>query len=209
MQLSDFDYDLPEHLIAQSPLPERSASRLLLVNPRENSLSDQQFSDLARIIAPGDLLVFNDTRVIPARLFGHKQSGGKVEVMVERIIDGQTLLAHIRASKAPRPGTILLLENDIECQMTARDDDLFELQQNTGDWLGLLERYGHVPLPPYIQRPDVAADRDRYQTVFATIPGAVAARCSRKQPMARGRSIPLARVLWHRCWGRRRRTANT
>jgi len=175
MHLSDFDYDLPEQLIAQAPLAERGASRLLLVDPQQNHFSDQRFTDLIDYIDAGDLVVFNDTRVIPARLFGQKQSGGKVEVMVERLLDDTTLLAHVRASKAPRPGTNLILENEIECTVMARQQDLFVLQQSSGPWLELLERFGHIPLPPYIQRAVAAADHDRYQTVFASKPGAVAA----------------------------------
>jgi len=175
MRLSDFDYHLPEQLIAQAPLAERSASRLLLVDPLSDQFTDKHFTDLPSLLESGDLLVFNDTRVIPARLFGHKQSGGRVEVLVERVLDDETLLAHIRASKAPKPGTRLLLENQIECVMQAREGDLFELHQGDKPWLGLLEQYGHVPLPPYIQRADVDSDRERYQTVYATNPGAVAA----------------------------------
>jgi S-adenosylmethionine:tRNA ribosyltransferase-isomerase len=175
MLLSDFDYDLPEALVAQAPLAERAASRMLLVNPRRRDYSDRQFADLASLVEPGDLLVFNDTRVIPARLFGRKTTGGKVEVMVERILDDRRLLAHLRASKAPRAGAELILENEIECRMTGRDEDLFVLEQKQGAWLELLERYGHVPLPPYIQRDDETSDRERYQTVYANHPGAVAA----------------------------------
>jgi S-adenosylmethionine:tRNA ribosyltransferase-isomerase len=175
MQLSDFDYHLPEQLIAQAPLAERSASRLLLVDPLSDQFTDKRFTDLPSLLESGDLLVFNDTRVIPARLFGHKQSGGRVEVLVERVLDDETLLAHIRASKAPKPGTRLVLENQIECVMQAREGDLFVLHQGNKPWLGLLEQYGHVPLPPYIQRADADSDRERYQTVYATNPGAVAA----------------------------------
>jgi S-adenosylmethionine:tRNA ribosyltransferase-isomerase len=175
MQLSDFDFDLPERLIAQTPLAERSASRLLVVDPIQQALSDREFVDLADFLRAGDLLVFNDTRVIPARLHGRKASGGKVEVMVERVLDDHQLLAHVRASKAPKPGGVLLLEDAIECTMLERRQDLFLLQQQQGRWLELLERYGHVPLPPYIQRADAAADRQRYQTVYARSPGAVAA----------------------------------
>ena len=175
MQLSDFDYRLPERLIAQAPLAQRSASRLLLVDPKSDRLVDKRFNDLTALVESGDLLVFNDTRVIPARLFGRKQSGGKVEGMVERILDDETLLAHIRTSKAPKPGTSLILENEIECTMQAREDDLFVLQQGSRPWIALLEQYGHVPLPPYIQRADADTDRERYQTVFASNPGAVAA----------------------------------
>jgi len=175
MQLSDFDYRLPEQLIAQAPLEQRSASRLLLVDPKSDRLMDRQFADLADLIESGDLLVFNDTRVIPARLFGRKQSGGKVEVMVERILDDETLLAHIRASKAPKPGSVLILENQFECVMQTREGDLFVLHQSSHPWIALLEQYGHIPLPPYIEREDAEADRVRYQTVFASNPGAVAA----------------------------------
>jgi S-adenosylmethionine:tRNA ribosyltransferase-isomerase len=175
MQLSDFDYHLPEQLIAQAPLAERSASRLLLVDPLSDQFTDKRFTDLPSLLESGDLLVFNDTRVIPARLFGHKQSGGRVEVLVERVLDDETLLAHIRASKAPKPGTRLLLENQIECVMQAREEDLFVLHQGDKPWLELLEQCGHVPLPPYIQRADADSDRERYQTVYAANPGAVAA----------------------------------
>lgn len=175
MQLSDFDYQLPAQLIAQAPLAERSDSRLLLVDPQAGRYTDKLFTDLADLIEDGDLLVFNDTRVIPARLFGQKKSGGKIEVMVERVLDDETLLAHIRASKAPKPGTGLILENKIECTMQAREGDLFVLQQDSRPWLALLDQYGHVPLPPYIQRADANTDRERYQTVFASNPGAVAA----------------------------------
>ena len=175
MQLSDFDYDLPEQLIAQAPLAERGASRLLLVDPQQNRFSDRRFTDLIDYINAGDLVVFNDTQVIPARLFGKKQSGGKVEVMVERVLDDTTLLAQVRASKAPQPGTNLILENEIACTVLARQQDLFVLQQSSGSWLELLEQFGHIPLPPYIQRAAEAADHERYQTVFASKPGAVAA----------------------------------
>ncbi len=176
MQLSDFDYPLPEHLIAQAPLAERSASRLLVVDPAGEAVHDHPFSAIESFVEAGDLLVFNNTRVIPARLFGNKQSGGKLEVMVERVLDDEHLLAHIRSSKAPKPGAGLLLEQEIECSMVERRGDLFVLrQQGRKPWLELLDQYGHVPLPPYIQRPDEASDRERYQTVYARYPGAVAA----------------------------------
>jgi S-adenosylmethionine:tRNA ribosyltransferase-isomerase len=175
MQLSDFDYHLPQQLIAQQPLRERAASRLMLVDPSSGECADRRFTDFVDLVDPGDLLVFNDTRVIPARLYGEKHSGGRVEVMVERVLDEHRLLAHLRASKAPRPGTPLRLEGEIECLMSAREGDLFVLEQRQGDWLELLERHGHVPLPPYIRRADQRADRERYQTVYARKPGAVAA----------------------------------
>ena len=176
MQLHDFDYDLPAALIAQAPLAERGASRLLVVNPQTGQFSDQSFNTLHTLLQAGDLLVFNNTRVIPARLFGQKQSGGRLEVMVERIIDAETLLAHIRASKAPKPGARLLLEGRIDCHLLKRRGDLFLLgQQSDKSWLDWLETCGHMPLPPYIQRQDDSNDRERYQTVYAAIPGAIAA----------------------------------
>ena len=176
MQLSDFDYHLPEALIAQTPLPERNASRLLLVDPDKVLIKDQVFADLESLLHPGDLLVFNDTRVIPARLFGQKESGGQVEVLVERLLDDHTLLAHIRSSKSPKAGSHLILEKQINCTMSKRNGDLFVLVQTSDNsWFELLESYGHIPLPPYIQREDKADDRERYQTVYAEKPGAVAA----------------------------------
>jgi len=176
MKPSDFDYELPDTLIAQRPLPQRAASRMLVVDPDDNSFTDQHFSDLGNFLLPGDLLVLNDTRVVPARLHGHKSSGGKIEVLVERIIDDEHLLAHLRSSKSPKQGSGLILEGSINCTMLGREDDLFILQQHTGhSWLELLEEYGHMPLPPYIQRDDEMEDRQRYQTVYARHAGAVAA----------------------------------
>jgi S-adenosylmethionine:tRNA ribosyltransferase-isomerase len=176
MQLADFDYHLPEELIAQKPLAQRRASRLLRVAPRLGDIINGQFTDITTFLNPGDLLVFNDTRVVPARLFGQKQSGGKIEVLVERILDDQTLLAHIRASKSPKPGAVLLLEHQISCVMTERKGALFKLTQDSDkSWLTLLNQYGHMPLPPYIERADDDQDIERYQTVYAQNPGAVAA----------------------------------
>lgn len=176
MLRTDFSFELPEQLIARFPQPERSASRLLRLNRRSGELSHHKFSDILDAIAPGDLLVFNNTRVIPARLFGQKASGGKVEVLVERLLDEQRFLAHVRASKAPKPGTMLLLENDAEVEMLQRQGELFELRVTGSEpVLAMLERLGHMPLPPYIDRPDSAADRERYQTVYNQKPGAVAA----------------------------------
>ncbi|WP_020395400.1 tRNA preQ1(34) S-adenosylmethionine ribosyltransferase-isomerase QueA [Thiolinea disciformis] len=176
MQLSDFDYVLPPELIAHEPLAERSASRLLSVSASKKSLKDQSFTDLLDLIQPEDLLVFNNTRVIPARLYGQKASGGKLEILVERILDEHHVLAHIRASKSPKIGTCLVLEQQLDAEVIARHDDLFKLRFHS-DYpvLQALERYGHIPLPPYIQRPDVLADRERYQTVYAQHLGAVAA----------------------------------
>ena len=176
MDISDFDYQLPENLIAQMPLSQRSASRMLVVDGVDGRFTDQHFIDLDSLLEPGDLLVFNNSRVIPARLYGHKQSGGKIEVMVERVVDDSTLLAHIRSSKSPKPGARLILEQNIECSMQERQHDLFVLHQNSDrPWLELLQQFGHVPLPPYIRRDDQDSDRDRYQTVYAQTPGAVAA----------------------------------
>lgn len=174
MLKNDLYYDLPQRLIAQQPLPERIASRLLHLDGASDALQDLAFADLPNLLRAGDLLVFNDTRVIPARLFGHKDSGGRVEVLVERIVSAQQVLAHVRASKSPKPGTRLHLDGDSVCLMRERRGDLFLLEfsepvENT------LERAGHMPLPPYIVRPDNADDLERYQTVYARHKGAVAA----------------------------------
>lgn len=176
MQLSDFHYDLPPELIAFAPLAERTASRLLKVDGVTGTYEDGVFTDVPDLLQPGDLLVFNNTRVIPARLHGQKASGGKVEVLVERIVDTHAVLAHVRASKAPKPGTRLLLENVVEAEVTGREGDLFAICfLQPEPVLEILEQYGHMPLPPYIEREDNLADRERYQTVFAQKPGAVAA----------------------------------
>jgi S-adenosylmethionine:tRNA ribosyltransferase-isomerase len=176
MKASDFDYHLPEKLIAQQPLPQRRQSRLLVLDARAQHVSDDEFARLEDYIQEGDLMVFNDTRVFPARLFGRKESGGKVEVLVERILDANTLLAHVRSSKSPKSGARLILEDQIHCEVSAREHDLFVLQQHgKHDWLELLQEHGHIPLPPYIQRADDAQDQERYQTVFASQAGAVAA----------------------------------
>ncbi len=176
MLRTDFSFELPEQLIARYPQPERSASRLLKLNRSNGELQHQHFTDVLQALQPGDLLVFNNTRVIPARLFGQKASGGKVEVLVERLLDEQRFLAHVRASKAPKPGALLLLENDAEVEMMQRHGELFELRVTGSEpVLAMLERLGHMPLPPYIDRPDAASDRERYQTVYNQKPGAVAA----------------------------------
>ncbi|MEE9302859.1 MAG: tRNA preQ1(34) S-adenosylmethionine ribosyltransferase-isomerase QueA [Thiotrichaceae bacterium] len=179
MKLSDFHYDLPVELIAQEPLAERTSSRLLQMNGKTGEIIDGQFADVLALIEPDDLLVFNDTRVIPARLYGHKETGGKVEVLVERVLDEHVLLAHIRASKSPKSGAILTLEGQIKAKVLGREghnDSLFRLEfDNDSTVLQLLEQYGHIPLPPYIERSDNKTDKERYQTVFADKPGAVAA----------------------------------
>lgn len=176
MLRTDFSFELPEQLIARYPQAERSASRLLKLNRHTGELSHQHFTDILAAFNPGDLLVFNNTRVIPARLFGQKASGGKVEVLVERILDSRRFLAHVRASKAPKAGNLLVLENDAEVEMVQRHGELFELRVTADEpVLEMLERLGHMPLPPYIDRPDAASDRERYQTVYNQKPGAVAA----------------------------------
>ena len=166
MRVADFHFELPDRLIARHPLAERRASRLLVLDGPSGELSHRQFPDLLEYLRPGDLMVFNDTRVIPARLFGHKDSGGKLEILVERLLDERRVLAHVRASKSPKPGSLIHIDGGGEAQMLARHDALFELRFNE-PVLVLLERVGHMPLPPYIDRPDEAADRERYQTVYS------------------------------------------
>ncbi len=176
MLRSDFHYDLPGQLIATHPSPTRSASRLLCLDPGNACLHDRQFADLPELLAPGDLLVYNDTRVIPARLYGRKPTGGRVEMLVERITGPHSALVHLRATKTPRPGAILLLDGDLRAQVTGRADDLFEVEFSSVYSLpDLLERVGHVPLPPYLKRMDEPVDKERYQTIYARVPGAVAA----------------------------------
>ncbi len=176
MRTIDFDYHLPAELIAQHPLPERASSRLLHLNGSSGALSQGRFSELINFLNAGDLLVFNNTRVIKARLLGRKVSGGAVEVLVERVLDEHHVLAHIRASKAPRPGGELLLAGELRTTMIERQGALFHLRfESSASVLNLLERYGAVPLPPYITHEPDTIDERRYQTVFATEPGAVAA----------------------------------
>jgi S-adenosylmethionine:tRNA ribosyltransferase-isomerase len=176
LKRSDFHYSLPPELIAQAPLPERAASRLLVLDGASGRLQDRQFSELPDLLRAGDLLVFNDTRVIPARLFGEKDTGGRIELLVERLLDAQRALVQCRASKSPKPGQSLRLEGGARARVLERRGEFYELAFDGDEPLpALLERIGHMPLPPYIARPDVPADRKRYQTVFAHTPGAVAA----------------------------------
>ncbi len=176
MRVADFSFDLPEELIARYPKADRSASRLMTLNGESGKIADETFTDLIAHIAPGDLLVFNNTRVIPARMFGQKASGGKLEVLVERLLDEHRVLAHIRCSKSPKPGTEILLEGKVKATMVARHDALFELEfHGEQSVLSILEDIGHMPLPPYIDRPDEESDKERYQTVYNEKPGAVAA----------------------------------
>ncbi len=177
MRRTDFTFDLPEELIAQQPMAERTSSRLLVVDGNTGATDDKLFSDLCDYLQSGDVLVFNNTQVIPARLHGKKASGGKVEVLIERIVDDSTALAHVRASKSPKPGTELLFDQNIRAEVKGREGDLFvvDFHSNDGSILELLDKIGHMPLPPYIQREDELFDQDRYQTVYAKKPGAVAA----------------------------------
>jgi len=180
MQLSDFNYSLPPELIAQEALIDRTASRLLQVQldsqTHQAQFLDKTFTDIVDLIDKDDLLIFNDTRVIPARLHGQKESGGKIEVMVERVLDEQCVLAHVRANKSPKAGGLLLLEGEIKAEVIGRQDRLFEIRfLGDATVLELLDKYGHIPLPPYIERQDTDDDRERYQTVFAEKLGAVAA----------------------------------
>jgi S-adenosylmethionine:tRNA ribosyltransferase-isomerase len=176
MKVSDFRFELPESLIARYPTEQRSASRLLHLKGQNCELQHQKFRQIVDLLEPGDLLVFNNTRVIPARLLGQKVSGGKVEVLVERVLDEHRVLAHVRASKAPKVGSRMILEEAVEVEMLARHDALFELKfLDSRAVLLLLELYGHMPLPPYIDRPDEDSDKERYQTVYNEKPGAVAA----------------------------------
>ena len=176
MKKSDFNYHLPEALIAQQPLSERTASRLLCLNRETGDTLDRQFNDLLDFIEPEDLLVFNDTRVIPARLFGTKTTGGKIEILIERILDEQHALAHIRSSKSPKAGARIELDNGYFCEVEGRENDLFQLCfDSEKTLLEILAEIGHIPLPPYIERADDENDFTRYQTVFGKNLGAVAA----------------------------------
>ena len=174
MRTADFDFDLPDELIAQYPLEQRSASRLLHLSG--TNLIDRQFSEFPDLLLPDDLLVFNNTKVIPARLHGMKDTGGKIEVLVERLLDEHHLLAHVKASKSPKAGARLVLEQVIHATMIERVGDLFKLRfEGKTSALELLQRHGHMPLPPYIDRADDKTDESRYQTVYAKHAGAVAA----------------------------------
>lgn len=174
MNKQDFYFDLPQELIAQYPLPNRSDSRLLTYSRELKEYGHHQFREIADLLQPGDLLVMNDSKVIPARLYGNKISGGKVELLVERITGEYTFLAHIKASKALQAGGIIQLQQDQQLEILGREDDLF-ICKSSVDALQLLENLGHIPLPPYITRQDEVLDEDRYQTVYAKYAGSVAA----------------------------------
>ncbi len=175
MKTSDFYFDLPDELIARYPMAERSASRLLCLNGASGEMAHNTFKDLASMLEPGDLLVFNNTRVIPARLFGEKLSGGKLEALIERVTGEHEALAHLRSSRSPKPGTRILL-GGVEVEVVGREGALFQLRfLDERPLLSILDEVGHMPLPPYMERDDAEEDRERYQTVYAEKPGAVAA----------------------------------
>jgi S-adenosylmethionine:tRNA ribosyltransferase-isomerase len=203
VKLSDFDYVLPPELIAQHPAPERSASRLLRVEPT-GELRDLAFRDLPSLLERRDLLVFNDTRVIKARLRGRKDTGGEVEVLVERVLGGTSALAHVRASKTPKPGRRLAFAQGVTAEVIGRRGELFELRFEAGrPVLDVLAAHGEVPLPPYITHAPGADDESRYQTVYAEVPGAVAAPTAGlhfDEPMLaalKAKGIESARVTLH------------
>ncbi|WP_066016258.1 tRNA preQ1(34) S-adenosylmethionine ribosyltransferase-isomerase QueA [Endozoicomonas atrinae] len=175
MQVSDFDFDLPDEQIARFPAEDRTGSRLLCLDGNSGEIQHQQFSDIENLLEPGDLLVLNNTRVIPARMYGQKETGGKIEVLIERVVEDNLALAQVRASKSPKPGSVLLLaDGAVRVVVEGRRDFLFILRFETSV-LPLLLEHGHMPLPPYIDREDGDSDRLRYQTVFAARDGAVAA----------------------------------
>ncbi len=176
MKKSDFHYDLPHELIAQTPLSERSASRLLVVGAPSQHFTDRHFADLVEYVRPGDLLVFNDTRVLPARLYGHKETGGAVEILIERVTGAHDALAQLGVSKKPRPGSRITLDGGGDVTVMGREGEFYTLRFDGPETLEkLLLRLGRMPLPPYISREVDAADAERYQTVYARAPGAVAA----------------------------------
>jgi S-adenosylmethionine:tRNA ribosyltransferase-isomerase len=173
--LSDFDFDLPQELVAQFPLPERSASRLLVVEGSHGErLADRAFTDIVELLAPGDLLVFNNTRVLKARFFGVKETGGKVEVLVERVLDQRSVHAQVRASKSPPAGSRIRLADAFDVTVGERAGEFYTLVF-PDDVFTLIEAHGRLPLPPYIEHAANAQDEQRYQTVYAKEPGAVAA----------------------------------
>lgn len=175
MRRDDFFYHLPEHLIAKTPTTERTGSRLLVLEAERDRPQDKQFSDLLEYLRPGDLLVFNNTRVIPARVYGQKATGGKLELLIERMLQDNAAWCHVKSSKSPKPGSTIALDGGVNAQVVERDGALFLLKFDTDDLLAYLNEHGHMPLPPYIDREDQASDRERYQTVYADEPGAVAA----------------------------------
>lgn len=176
MKRSDFDYSLPPELIAHYPTPERTGSRLLVLGRQTGETVHRRFTDLLDYVSPGDLFVFNNTRVFPARLFATKASGGKVEILVEKVLDPQTVLVHLRSNHPPKEGTVLLCESGHQAEVLGREDSLFRLFfKEVKDIFEVLHQVGHIPLPPYLHRSDEPIDRERYQTVYHQTTGSVAA----------------------------------
>jgi len=174
MQTQDFHFELPDELIARYPLKQRSGSRLLVLNAADSQISHGQFADLPDLLNEHDLLIFNNTRVINARLHGNKSTGGRVELLLERLLSDREGLFQIKASKSPKSGGVILLEDGTELTVESRDTNFFTLSA-VQPLLDILDRLGHVPLPPYMQRQDEQLDKERYQTVYGVVPGAVAA----------------------------------
>lgn len=175
MNIDDFNYNLPENLIAQSPLKERRDSRLLIINPTKQTLQDSFFKQFTSHISSNDLVIFNDTKVIKARLFGKKLTGGKVELLIERIFDNTNATALIKTSKTIKSGMEVMIDKGVYLKIISRKNNLFHIRLNKGSFEKLLKSYGHIPLPPYIQREDEEQDMIRYQTIYAKNEGAVAA----------------------------------
>ena len=175
MNIDDFNYNLPENLIAQSPLKERRDSRLLIINPTKQTLQDSFFKQFTSHLSSNDLVIFNDTKVIKARLFGKKLTGGKVELLIERIFDNTNAIALIKTSKTIKSGIEVMIDKGVYLKIISRKNNLFHIRLNKGSFEKLLKSYGHIPLPPYIQREDEEQDMIRYQTIYAKNEGAVAA----------------------------------
>ena len=176
MLIEEFDFDLPQHLIAQTPLQKRDSSRLLVLNKNTKSFSDKKFTDFVDLLNSNDLLIFNDTRVIKARLFGKKITGGKVEIMIERILDDHHALAHLKTSRKILDSTVFEINKDVSVKVVRKENDLFYIKFNSNlSSYDILEKYGHIPLPPYIERSADKSDENRYQTIYAKESGAVAA----------------------------------
>ena len=173
MKTADFHFDLPEGLIAKQPAKRRRDSRLMVVEP-DKAIQHENFPHILNLLEPNDLLVFNNTRVIPARIFGKKVTGGRIEILIERIVDANKVLAHLRSSKSPKTGSELILDGDFAVKVTGREEALFVIESRV-DWAEIMEQVGHMPLPPYIDREDELSDKERYQTVYSKESGAVAA----------------------------------
>ncbi len=175
LSLADFHFDLPDELIARYPTENRTDSRLLCLDGTSGAIDHQHFHQLVDLLSPKDLLVFNNTRVIPARIFGQKTTGGKIEILIERIDSDVLALAHVRANRTPKPNTEIILDNGAKLLIKGRNEALFELELQNSDWQKVMSEVGHMPLPPYIDREDELEDKERYQTVYSEIDGAVAA----------------------------------